>query len=135
VYVGHRRYVAGCIAFRLRSNPLLAGDGIDPVSTGIRHSPVNQVCRVNQSGIDTRWYGSGVFFRKKYQSGPGQYFSVAVWICLANAGFYAVFMRLLERLSGRLLGILGRLPARMVSAEISRTGIAIAALMIALRRR
>jgi len=40
-------------------------------------------------------------------------------------------MKLIERLFGRFLGILGRLPARMVSAEISRTGIAIAALMIA----
>lgn len=37
----------------------------------------------------------------------------------------------IERLLGRHLGILGKLPPRMVSAEISRTGIAIAALMIA----
>lgn len=36
-----------------------------------------------------------------------------------------------ERLLGRFLGILGRLPPRMICAEISRTGIAIAALMIA----
>ncbi|WP_411728555.1 FtsX-like permease family protein [Methyloglobulus sp.] len=42
-----------------------------------------------------------------------------------------LLMKLIERLSGRFLGILGRLPPRMVSAEISRTGIAIAALMIA----
>lgn len=42
-----------------------------------------------------------------------------------------LLMKLIERLFGRFLGILGRLPARMVSAEISRTGIAIAALMIA----
>jgi putative ABC transport system permease protein len=42
-----------------------------------------------------------------------------------------LFMKLIERLFGHFLGILGRLPARMVSAEISRTGIAIAALMIA----
>lgn len=42
-----------------------------------------------------------------------------------------LFMKVIERLFGRFLGILGRLPARMVSAEISRTGIAIAALMIA----
>lgn len=41
------------------------------------------------------------------------------------------FMKSIERLFGRFLGILGRLPARMVAAEISRTGIAIAALMIA----
>jgi len=42
-----------------------------------------------------------------------------------------MFMKLVERIFGRLSGILVRLPARMVSAEISRTGIAIAALMIA----
>ena len=42
-----------------------------------------------------------------------------------------LFMKLIEWLFGRFFGILGRLPARMVSAEISRTGIAIAALMIA----
>jgi len=42
-----------------------------------------------------------------------------------------LLMKLIERFFGRFLGILGRLPARMVSAEISRTGIAIAALMIA----
>jgi len=41
------------------------------------------------------------------------------------------FMKLIERAFGRFLGILGRLPARMVAAEISRTGLAIAALMIA----
>jgi len=42
-----------------------------------------------------------------------------------------MFMKLIERVFGRRSGILVRLPARMVSAEISRTGIAIAALMIA----
>lgn len=42
-----------------------------------------------------------------------------------------VLMKLLERLFGRFSGVLLRLPPRMVSAEISRTGIAIAALMIA----
>ena len=40
-------------------------------------------------------------------------------------------MKFIERVFGRFLGVLGRLPVRMVSAEISRTGIAIAALMIA----
>lgn len=42
-----------------------------------------------------------------------------------------MFMKLIERIFGRFSGVLVRLPARMVSAEISRTGIAIAALMIA----
>jgi putative ABC transport system permease protein len=45
--------------------------------------------------------------------------------------FTLLAMTLIERVFGRFLGILGRLPARMVSAEISRTGIAIAALMMA----
>ncbi len=40
-------------------------------------------------------------------------------------------MSCVETLSGRLFGILGKLPPRMVGAEISRTGVAIAALMIA----
>lgn len=42
-----------------------------------------------------------------------------------------IVMKLIERVFGRISGILGRLPARMVSAEISRSGIAIAALMMA----
>ncbi|MGZ5054073.1 MAG: ABC transporter permease [Methylobacter sp.] len=42
-----------------------------------------------------------------------------------------MFMKLVERIFGRFSGVLVRLPARMVSAELSRTGIAIAALMIA----
>lgn len=41
------------------------------------------------------------------------------------------FMSVVEALSGRHFGILGKLPLRMVGAEISRTGVAIAALMIA----
>lgn len=45
--------------------------------------------------------------------------------------FTLMVMNLVERVFGRISGILGRLPARMVSAEISRTGIAIAALMMA----
>jgi putative ABC transport system permease protein len=42
-----------------------------------------------------------------------------------------MFMKLIERVFGRFSGVLVRLPARMVSAELSRSGIAIAALMIA----
>jgi putative ABC transport system permease protein len=42
-----------------------------------------------------------------------------------------ILMKLIDRLFGRFSGVLIRLPARMVSAEISRAGIAIAALMIA----
>lgn len=42
-----------------------------------------------------------------------------------------ILVKLIEQVFGRFSGILIRLPARMVAAEISRTGIAIAALMIA----
>jgi putative ABC transport system permease protein len=42
-----------------------------------------------------------------------------------------MFMKLVEHVFGRFSGVLVRLPARMVSAELSRSGIAIAALMIA----
>lgn len=42
-----------------------------------------------------------------------------------------MFMKLIERVFRRFAGVLVRLPARMVSAELSRSGIAIAALMIA----
>jgi putative ABC transport system permease protein len=42
-----------------------------------------------------------------------------------------LLMKLFEQVFEGFLGVLWRLPARMVSAEISRTGIAIAALMIA----
>lgn len=45
--------------------------------------------------------------------------------------FTLLAMKLIEHVFGRFSGVLGRLPARMVSAEISRTGIAIAALMMA----
>lgn len=40
-------------------------------------------------------------------------------------------MTSIEAISGKLFGVLGKLPPRLVGAEISRTGVAIAALMIA----
>lgn len=58
-------------------------------------------------------------------------FLLLIGFALLTPAFTRWVMRLAEALFGRLFGILGRLPARMVSAEISRTGIAIAALMVA----
>ena len=43
-----------------------------------------------------------------------------------------VIMKITERLFGKFFGLLGKLPPRMVCADLSRTGIAIAALMIAI---
>lgn len=51
---------------------------------------------------------------------------------LMTPGITLLIMYLAEHLSGRLFGLLGKLPLRMVCADLSRTGIAIAALMIAI---
>jgi putative ABC transport system permease protein len=61
---------------------------------------------------------------------------VSIFLILLGFGLLTpvvtlLLMKLIEGLFGRFFGVLWRLPARMVSAEISRTGIAIAALMIA----
>ena len=50
---------------------------------------------------------------------------------LITPGFTLLVMKLVGKLFARLFGVLGQLPARMITADISRTGIAIAALMIA----
>jgi putative ABC transport system permease protein len=71
------------------------------------------------------------FSGKSIGLGLAGIFLLLFGFALLTPVFTLFFMRLIERLFGRLSGILGRLPARMVSAEISRTGIAIAALMIA----
>ena len=71
------------------------------------------------------------FSGKSINLGLASIFLLLFGFALLTPIFTLFFMRLIERLFGRLLGILGRLPARMVSAEISRTGVAIAALMIA----
>lgn len=54
-------------------------------------------------------------------------FGFALWTPLLTW----IVMAFIERIGKARFGILGRLPPRMVNAEISRTGIAIAALMIA----
>ncbi|MDD5460403.1 MAG: ABC transporter permease [Methylococcales bacterium] len=71
------------------------------------------------------------FSEKSISLGLAGIFLLLFGFALLTPVFTLFFMKLIEQLFDRLSGILGRLPARMVSAEISRTGIAIAALMIA----
>lgn len=76
--------------------------------------------------------GAMAFFSgKSITLGLGSIFLILFGFGLLTPMVTLLFMKLIEQLFGRFLGILGHLPARMVSAEISRTGIAIAALMIA----
>ena len=63
--------------------------------------------------------------------GLSSIFLLLIGCALLTPKMTLMIMRGIERLLGRCLGILGKLPPRMISAEISRTGIAIAALMIA----
>jgi putative ABC transport system permease protein len=72
-----------------------------------------------------------LFSGKSINFGLASIFLILVGFGLLTPVLTLWLMKLIERLFGRFLGILGRLPVRMVSAEISRTGIAIAALMIA----
>lgn len=72
-----------------------------------------------------------LFSGKSINFGLASIFLILFGFGLLTPALTLFFMELIERFFGRFLGILGRLPARMVSAEISRTGIAIAALMIA----
>jgi putative ABC transport system permease protein len=72
-----------------------------------------------------------LFSGKSITLGLASIFLILFGFGLLTPMLTLIFMKLIERLFGRFVGILGRLPARMVSAEISRTGIAIAALMIA----
>jgi len=72
-----------------------------------------------------------LFSGKSINLGLASIFLILLGFGLLTPVLSLLLMKLIERLFGRFLGILGRLPVRMVSAEISRTGIAIAALMIA----
>ncbi|MDO8844532.1 FtsX-like permease family protein [Methylicorpusculum sp.] len=58
-------------------------------------------------------------------------FMLLFGFALMTPGITLVIMKGVEWVTGRLFGVLGKLPPRLVTAEISRTGIAIAALMIA----
>jgi putative ABC transport system permease protein len=71
--------------------------------------------------------GSG----KSIELGLASIFLLLIGFAMMTPALTKLFTKLIERLCGRFSGVLVRLPARMVSAEISRTGIAIAALMIA----
>ena len=62
--------------------------------------------------------------------GLSSIFLLLIGFALLTPKITLMIMSGLERLLGQFLGIMGKLPPRMISAEISRTGIAIAALMI-----
>lgn len=63
--------------------------------------------------------------------GLASVFLLLLGFALLTPAATLAIMSAAETLSGKLFGILGKLPPRMVRAEISRTGVAIAALMIA----
>ncbi len=63
--------------------------------------------------------------------GLASIFILLFGFALMIPGLTVLMMKLLEKISNHFLGILGSLPPRMVGSEISRTGVAIAALMIA----
>lgn len=78
------------------------------------------------SGIASAWFSG-----KSVSSGLAGVFLLLFGFALLTPQLTQLLIQALERICGRWLGVLGRLPTRAVSAEISRTGIAIAALMVA----
>ena len=119
---------------------------LPPAFEATRISPVTVLVRSQlESGIrrliKTANLISGVFILggmalallsgKSIALGLASIFLLLFGFAMMTPALTLMFMKLIERVFGRLSGILVRLPARMVSAEISRTGIAIAALMIA----
>jgi putative ABC transport system permease protein len=75
--------------------------------------------------------GMALLSGKSIELGLASIFLILLGFGLITPLLTLGLMNCMEGFLGRFLGILGRLPVRMVSAEISRTGIAIAALMIA----
>ncbi len=63
--------------------------------------------------------------------GLASIFLLLLGFALLTPAFILLLMHAVEWPLGRLFGIPGKLPPRMVAAEISRTGIAVAALMMA----
>lgn len=63
--------------------------------------------------------------------GLASIFMLLFGFALMTPGFTLLLIKLIDQHAVQFLGILGRLPPRMISSEISRTGVAIAALMIA----
>ncbi|WP_340122996.1 ABC transporter permease [Methylobacter svalbardensis] len=119
---------------------------LPPAFEATRISPVTVLVRSQlESGIrrliKTANLISGVFILggmalalmsgKSIVLGLASIFLLLFGFAMMTPALTLMFMKLIERVFGRFSGILVRLPARMVSAEISRTGIAIAALMIA----
>lgn len=119
---------------------------LPPAFEATRISPVTVLVRSQlESGIrrliKTANLISGVFILggmalaigsgKSIVLGLASIFMLLFGFAMMTPALTLMFMKLIERVFGRLSGILVRLPVRMVSAEISRTGIAIAALMIA----
>jgi putative ABC transport system permease protein len=119
---------------------------LPPAFEATRISPVTVLVRSQlESGIrrliKTANLISGVFILggmalallsgKSIALGLASIFVLLFGFAMMTPALTLMFMKLIERVFGRFSGILVRLPARMVSAEISRTGVAIAALMIA----
>ncbi|MGZ8192233.1 MAG: FtsX-like permease family protein [Methylobacter sp.] len=71
------------------------------------------------------------FSGKSVSWGLAGIFLILFGFALLTPAFTLGLMLILDKLFGRFLSMVGRLPVRMVSSEISRTGIAVAALMIA----
>lgn len=76
-------------------------------------------------------FAIGFLSETSIKLGLASVFLLLFGFALLTPSVTLVMMSCAETLNGRLLGILGKLPPRMVGAEISRTGVAIAALMIA----
>jgi putative ABC transport system permease protein len=119
---------------------------LPPAFEATRISPVTVLVRSQlESGlrrlIKTANLVSGVFIvggmalalwsGKSIALGLASIFLLLFGFAMLTPALTLMFMKLIERVFGRLSGVLVRLPVRMVSAELSRTGIAIAALMIA----
>jgi len=119
---------------------------LPPAFEATRISPVTVLVRSQlESGIHrlikTANLLSGVFIiggmalalgsGKSIELGLTSIFLLLFGFAMMTPALTELFMQASEHLFGRFSGVLARLPMRMVSAEISRTGIAIAALMIA----
>lgn len=72
-----------------------------------------------------------LFSDKSVRLGLAGIFLLLSGFALATPGLTILMLKPFERLAGNCFGLLGKLPPRLVTAEISRSGVAIAALMIA----
>ena len=75
--------------------------------------------------------GLTYFSENSIKLGLSSIFLLMIGIALLTPKITLLIMSGLEPLLGRFMGVSGRLPPRMIAAEISRTGIAIAALTVA----